>query len=270
MTPHGPQSGRAQSYAALRPARGPSSLVLDALELLGRRHGRALDIGAGPLSDARHLLRAGFDVDAVDPDAETLRCAMRLGNSRLTVIPRDIREAGIPAGRYDLVLAVHVLPFLPRRDLPGVVAAIQAGLTEGGLFCCTFFGVNDSWARWGRPMTFLTPPEVHGLCTGLQSVVVTEREYEGHDAHGRPKHWHIVRAIMRRGEVARTTGGEHLVSTPMRGGGDLGEVPSRPAAAGNDPLEGASPVAHTAVPRSGECRAPELHPGPSQAIHVRP
>ncbi|MCZ0987455.1 class I SAM-dependent methyltransferase [Streptomyces diastatochromogenes] len=198
MTPHGPRSGRTSSYAALRPDRGPSSLVLDALDLLRRGHGRALDIGAGPLSDTRHLLQAGFDVDAVDPDAVTLRYAERLGDPRLTVIPRDIREADIPAGRYDLVLAVHVLPFLPRRDLPGVVAAIRTGLTEDGLFCCTFFGVNDSWARWGRPLTFLTRAEVHGLCTGLRAVAVTEREYDGHDAHGRPKHWHIVRAILRR------------------------------------------------------------------------
>jgi hypothetical protein len=58
----GSESSGRPSYASLRVGRLPNQLLVDALDLLDVREGRALDIGAGPLNDTRFLLQAGLAV----------------------------------------------------------------------------------------------------------------------------------------------------------------------------------------------------------------
>ena len=191
-----------ESYAALRAGREPNALLVQAVSLLAVSHGRALDVGAGPLNDSLFLLRAGLSVDAVDTDSHTHSLASELSAPRLSVVHADIRDVRIPAGAYALIVAIHVLPFLPRTDLRRTLSAMIDGLCDGGVLCCTFLGPHDSWARTRPRMTFVSHAEVSSLLSRLQPLVFSEHRYHGANAKGEPKHWHVLRCISRRGAGA--------------------------------------------------------------------
>ena len=186
------------SYAQLRVGNRPSALLIDAFHSLRVNNGRALDIGAGPLNDSRWLLKMGFSVDAVDPDPVTFALGTSWKESRLTVIPADIRDVSIAPASYSVVVAIHVLPFLGRADLSRTMSGIIHGLCVGGVLCCTFLGCEDSWAVQRRPMTFLERWEIQELTSRLHPLRFSEHNYAGWDAENRPKRWHVFRCISRK------------------------------------------------------------------------
>lgn len=59
------------SYARHCRHRAINALLVDAISILDKSDGTALDIGAGSLNSTRHLLSAGFAVHAVDNDPYT-------------------------------------------------------------------------------------------------------------------------------------------------------------------------------------------------------
>jgi SAM-dependent methyltransferase len=191
---------RRHSYAWHRRDHTPNALIVDAVSVLGRSSGAALDIGAGTLSSSRHLLSAGFIVDAVDPDPYTLELAKALDDVRLSVQCADIRHVPIEARRFDLIVAIHVLHLLPRRDLETLVPALVRGLTDGGVICATFVGVRDTWARTPWRATALGRNDVVDLASELEVVRLDELEYDGANVLGQPKHWHTVRGLFRKRE----------------------------------------------------------------------
>lgn len=195
LTPYIPAQ---ESYASLRARREPNWLLVQALDLLEVRNGHALDVGAGPLNDTRCLLRAGFSVDAVDTDAHTVALAARVGDPRLRVHHADIRDVPIASDAYSLIVAIHVLPFLPRGDLDEVLSSIIGGLCDGGILCCTFLGTDDSWAGCRPRMTFLSRRQVETLLLGLDRLLFSEHRYDGRNAKGEPKRWHVHRCIYRK------------------------------------------------------------------------
>jgi SAM-dependent methyltransferase len=186
------------TYAMLRAGQAESAMLVDALHLLGIRDGRALDLGAGPLNDTRFLLRAGFTVDAVDWDWHSFSLASALNDARLNFIHADMRNVLFTADSYALVVAINVLPFLPRADLPRIVSSITDALSEGGVLCCSVLGLDDSWAQQKPWMTFFSRAEFHDLFSQLRPIVASERKYDAMDALGEPKRWHIMRCLFRK------------------------------------------------------------------------
>lgn len=188
------------TYASLRTRGHPNGLVLDAVRLLGAQRGLALDVGAGPLNDARFLLRAGFEVHAIDTDEQTTLLAGNLDDARLHVVRADVREAPITPSAYAIVVAIHVLPFLPRPDISAVMASLAGALADRGILCCTFLGPDDGWAGRRPHMTFLAHREIETLLAGLETIELSERRYDGRNASGEPKRWHVLRCLARKVE----------------------------------------------------------------------
>jgi SAM-dependent methyltransferase len=188
-----------ETYASLRTGGTPNSLLVDAVGLLGQgRSGLALDVGAGPLNDTRFMLRAGLRVHAIDRDPRTIAIAGELDDPGLSVTRADIRDVPVAAGAYALVVAIHVLPFLPREDVALVVSALVGGVASGGIFCATFLGPDDAWADSRPHMTFTGRAKVTAMLAGLDPVELSERRYDGRNASGEPKRWHVVRCICRK------------------------------------------------------------------------
>lgn len=190
----------AESYARHRPDQTVNSLLVDALSILGSSNGMALDIGAGSLSSSRHLLSAGFTVDAVDPDPHAGELAGVLDDRRLTFRGADIRDVPIAPSKYTLIVAIQVLHLLPRRDLEALMSSIACGLADDGILCATFLGVRDSWAPTPWRATVLQRDDVDSLTYGLETIRLDELEYDGTNVLGQPKHWHTFRCILRKRE----------------------------------------------------------------------
>jgi Methyltransferase domain len=159
---------------------------------------RALDVGAGALSDTRYLLQAGMTVDAVDTDPLTVRLGAKLNHPRLNVIHQDVRRTTIPTAVYALIVAIHVLPFLPRFEFSQSISAIVNGLADEGILCGTLFGIRDGWAGKRALMTFVSKSEADSYLAHLRPIIFSEDEYDGSDAQDRPKHWHVFRFILRK------------------------------------------------------------------------
>ncbi|MGW4967243.1 class I SAM-dependent methyltransferase [Nonomuraea sp. NPDC004186] len=206
------------TYASLRAGRGPNSLVVEGLGVLGDVRGRALDIGAGPLNDTYFLLAAGFSVDAVDTDPCTVSLAATRRHPRLKVLHADVRDLDIAAGVYSFMVAIHVLPFLPRADVVRLAEAMTGGLAPGGVLCCTFFGPEDAWAGRRQGRTFVRGAAAGAVFQRLEPVVLREERYDGIDARDEPKHWHVVRCIFRKPEEPVTVAVKGSESPPPADG----------------------------------------------------
>ena len=186
------------SYARHCRDHTPNALVVEAVSILGRSvRGRTLDVGAGSLSSSRHLLSAGFIVDAVDPDPHVAELAAALNNSRLLMHCADIRDVELTERRYNIIVAMHVLHLIPGNDLHTLMPKIAGWLTDGAVFCATFLGVRDSWAPTPWRATVLRPDEVLELTPGLDVIRLDELEYDGTNVLGQPKHWHTLRCLFR-------------------------------------------------------------------------
>ncbi|WP_164478268.1 class I SAM-dependent methyltransferase [Mycolicibacterium stellerae] len=188
----------APSYAALCDTRKTHPLLAYALRRTGLRTGRALDIGAGAFGDTRYLLDCGFDVDAVDPDpvATELAKGVVSGRSRFTMVADEIQNHRIIPDAYSLVVALHVLPFIPVDAIDRVADDIVSGLRPGGVLCCTHFGVRDSWVISDLPINGVTERRAAQLFTGLQPIYFGVSEHDGFDVEGNPKHWHVLRQVL--------------------------------------------------------------------------
>ena len=168
------------------------------MSIIDEPPGAALDVGAGSLNSSRHLLSAGYTVHAVDPDPYIVDLASDLDDPRLTVHCADIQETTIAEGAFDLVVALHVLHLLPRRELHTLMPRLVRGLKADGMLCATFIGLRDTWARTPWRATALHRDEVYELLSGLNMVRFDELEYDGANVLGQPKHWHTLRCLFRR------------------------------------------------------------------------
>lgn len=99
--------------------------------------GAVLDVGAGQGTQSLRLARAGYDVTAVEPDAE-MRSAFTTAlddepaevQARVTLRPGSVDDLGEVPGLFDAVLLLGVLMYLP--DPAPAVAALAARVAPGG------------------------------------------------------------------------------------------------------------------------------------------
>src|SRR5690606_29777598 len=135
---------------------------------------RVLDLAAGRGRHALLLATSGFDVTAVDRDAEALASlsatAAHMGVT-LTTEVRDLEaesEVDLGAARFDLVLVFHCLH---RPLFPAIVRSVAPG---GLLFYETFLVGQAQRGRPTNPAFLLEPGELPARVAPL--VVLRQRE----------------------------------------------------------------------------------------------
>jgi SAM-dependent methyltransferase len=141
-----------------------SLLTQQTLRLLkGRRHGRALDLGAGEGSDAIRLALLGYEVHAVEVSsigAKKIRNFAREAKTKLSVTATDIQDF-TPEGLYDVVICNGVLHYV--KDKKSVISLMQNATCPGGI------NVISLWS------TFTPIPDCHEIvpvyCDDEQGVV---------------------------------------------------------------------------------------------------
>lgn len=153
---------------------GPSSWLLENADLLPAGRGRALDVASGRGRHALLLAAAGFEVHAVDRDAEAL--ASLEESARRLELPVTVERLDLETGRPDLgdraYALVTVFNYLHRPLFP----ALAAALAPGGLLLYETFTVDQ--AAHGHPKNpdFLLE---HGELPKLAAPLRVVREREG-------------------------------------------------------------------------------------------
>jgi len=122
------------------------------LDLAGPLAGRdVLDVGCGDGTYAVAAARAGARVTAVDRLAAAVEAARR--NAADAAVPLELRVADalalpFPGERFDVVLAVTVLCFVPEPRR--AVAEMARVLRPGGVLVLGELGRWSMWAAWRR------------------------------------------------------------------------------------------------------------------------
>lgn len=109
-----------------------------------QHHGcrRYLDFGSGVGSSGILFARHGFDVTLADISTSLLAFASwRLARRGLRCTLLDLKEAGLPAARYDLVTAMDVWEHL--ADPVGVVDQVADAIAPGGFLFGRFAAQPD-------------------------------------------------------------------------------------------------------------------------------
>ena len=186
------------SYYTATAAGGPRETLLQALSFRSNPPGSALDLGCGTGRDTRVLLERGWQVLAVDAEAEALS-TLRERTPALLQTGLETRQARfetleIPS--CDLVNSSFALPFCEPARFPLLWTRITAAVRPGGLFCGQLFGERDSWASKG--VTVVDVARLQQLLRDWDVLLQREEEEDGHTAVGRPKHWHIHHLVLRR------------------------------------------------------------------------
>ncbi len=170
-----------------------------AFEVLGDGNERlAIDLGCGDGVDTERLLAANFKVLAIDSSAEGLRRLV----SRETLINRwnlKILESNFDSFvplEATLINASYAIPFCPKEKFVSLWNKIEKSLEGGGVFAGHLFGDQDSWNGKVADMSFHTKDDVEGLVAGHKIHLLNERIYDGEDAAGRPKQWHIFEIVI--------------------------------------------------------------------------
>ena len=145
------------------------------------RSGRVLDVASGRGRHALPLAAAGFEVTALDRDADALAglrtAADRLGITIDTQVI-DLETDPPPplgAGRFEIVL---VFNYLHRPLMPVLIETLKPG---GRIFYETFTKRQAERGHPRNPAFLLDAGELPRLLAPLQIVRAREGEFEGRD-----------------------------------------------------------------------------------------
>lgn len=178
----------------------PRPTLLAALAAWGDRPpGRALDLGCGTGRDTLALLARGWNVHAIDGEAEALErlAAHVVAAERALLTTQQTRfEALAALPSADLINASMSLPFCPQEAFPAFWARIRAALAPGGLFAGHLLGSGDDWAA--RGVVVQDAEAVTALLDGWMVLRCDENVYDGITAVGARKRWHLFEIVARR------------------------------------------------------------------------
>lgn len=100
-----------------------------------KKSGSALDLGCGIGRHSLFLAKKGFRVTAVDASSGPLIALKEL--ARLQKLPIKIVHTDAvaykPTKKFDVILLNMVLHFLPRKEQPKLLHAMQTATSKGGL-----------------------------------------------------------------------------------------------------------------------------------------
>ncbi|QIW14959.1 tellurite resistance methyltransferase TehB [Pasteurellaceae bacterium RH1A] len=109
------------------------SEVLNAVQHI--QGGKALDLGCGRGRNALYLNLLGFDVKAVDSNAESIEFLNYMiekeGLENIETRLYDINQADLE-GQYDLIISTVVMMFLQRDRIPAIIDNMQRNTKLGG------------------------------------------------------------------------------------------------------------------------------------------
>lgn len=178
--------------------REPRKLLVEAVSFCQKKE-MALELGAGALTEARYLLKEGFEkVIAIDDSDQFQIMAGKSMGDDLEMCVVSFHNLHLDKEKYNLVSAQFSLPFYGPDGFPGFVKMIVESLKPGGIFVGQFFGVNDSWNVPNSKLVFHTKKQISDLLSDLEMLKLEEVERDIVDDNKKNKHWHIYNFIVKK------------------------------------------------------------------------
>ena len=134
----------------------PRERMLEAFSAALARGARVLDLGCGAGLPSTKALAARFDVTGVDVSAAQIEAARR-DVPQASFLHGDLARVDFPAGSFDGVTALYVIPHVPREEHGELFGRVARWLVPGGRFLAVLGSTDrpDWIGEWlGQPMFF--------------------------------------------------------------------------------------------------------------------
>ncbi len=163
-----------------------------------------IDVGAGGGKDAKHFLKKGMRVLAVDMTKESMKRLQAFGDEKykgkLETQVEWMQDMKLPKASADLVNSSFTLPFVPKDVLEKeVMPKIKEALKPEGKFTAQFFGEKHVWAG-DREMNFFSKAELGEFLSkaGFNVEEIVPREWDQQrEVNGKTvkEHWEVYDVI---------------------------------------------------------------------------
>ena len=159
----------------------------------------AIDVGCGHGPDTIELLKRGWNVLAIDREETGLEIIRNSINPEWTK-SLELQKSSFEDMKLksvNLINASLSLPFCRPEHFKKLWNEIDTSIITGGRFAGHFFGMRDSWAEYEN-MIFHDQSDIEGLFQHYKIEHFVEKEYDGFQAGGVPKHWHIYEVVAKK------------------------------------------------------------------------
>ncbi|MGI1679511.1 MAG: class I SAM-dependent methyltransferase [Cellvibrionaceae bacterium] len=165
----------------------------------------AIDCGCGAGADIEYLRKNEFTVFAFDIESEAIKiCSDRFKDDDQVVLSQD-SFLSYEYPDSSLVVADASLFFCPEKDFKSAWEKIYNSLKEGGIFCGSFLGPNDTMAStdydreayWPDVLVF-QESELRLIFEKFEILKLTEHNISGHASDGQPHQWHIFSVVAKK------------------------------------------------------------------------
>lgn len=156
----------------------------------------AIDLGCGQGNDTVYLINNDFKVLGIDKENVESIIRTRLPEEKqgnFTFEKQELENLKIP--NTDLIIANFSLSFCKKEYFKSMWENIVESININGYFVGTIFGINDSWNKECRDMSFFTREEAEKLFKQFKIIRFEEIENDKPTALGKEKHWHFYSII---------------------------------------------------------------------------
>jgi len=182
--------------------RPPRDTLLKALDLFDLEKSPqasrlAVDLGCGDGRDTVELLRRGWQVLAIDGNAEAIAKLCDRQDIDSTWLETQVMrfESLVLPHSVNLINSSFALPFCHPENFSNLWNKITTSLGSGGRFCGQLFGDRDTWATTYPNMTHYPKEKVEELLQPFKVEYFEEEAHHGETAIGEQKYWHIFHIV---------------------------------------------------------------------------
>ena len=156
----------------------------------------AIDLGCGSGNDTIYLIQNNWSVLGIDKENVEEIIRERLSQDKQKYFQfkkQKLEDLKIP--NTDLIIANFSLSFCTKEYFKLMWQKIVESINLNGYFVGTILGINDSWNKECRDMSFFDKEDVKRLFNKFKIIRFEEIENDKPTALGEEKHWHFYSII---------------------------------------------------------------------------
>ena len=177
----------------------PRNNVKFLIDSLNLKSTNAIDLGCGQGNDTVYLINNDFKVLGIDKENVEEIIRERLSQDKQKYFQfkkQKLEDLKIP--NTDLIIANFSLSFCKKEYFKSMWQKIVESINLNGYFVGTILGINDSWNKEGRDMSFFNKEDVKRLFNKFKIIQFEEIENDKPTALREEKHWHFYSIIAKK------------------------------------------------------------------------